>query len=226
MTEVAGPPVPPVRFSSLALGENEAIDEGCGSGLVIGPSMTAVFEVLLRKPTNKRARFQTDTNHWRISGRRREQEYVSGMVRPQARKNIVDRQVTISWSRSVGRCQPDSSKDEPKAYAIRPALTKSVHVIPHVSCRFGFRLDPRAGSGDRCSWHQSPWALLAELRKTAPNHLGSRCSGIGVSKSSRCRPWWDRPGRISALARNCASHKNSLESLRKLRIPWFSEKLS
>jgi hypothetical protein len=47
ITEVAGPVVPPERFSSFAIrGENEAIDNDWGSELVIRRNMTGVFEVL------------------------------------------------------------------------------------------------------------------------------------------------------------------------------------
>src|SRR5579864_3142764 len=63
MTEVAGPPVPPERFSSLAIrGEDEAIDDDCGPELIFKRNMAAVFEVLLRKPNDDRARLSSDTN--------------------------------------------------------------------------------------------------------------------------------------------------------------------
>lgn len=54
MTDVAGPPVPPERLSSLAIREgNDAKDDGCRSGLVIKLNMAAVFEVLSRKLTGR-----------------------------------------------------------------------------------------------------------------------------------------------------------------------------
>jgi hypothetical protein len=43
ITDVAGPPVPPERFSSLFIrGENETIDEISGCGLVIAGNMGSI----------------------------------------------------------------------------------------------------------------------------------------------------------------------------------------